>query len=139
MQARENSADPESVEVPNVKITGENYEVKGHKALLSTIIGYLRMACFAILFAGDQIFGMVGGVRTMPKAVQDMYQWINDNKFQFGLMVFFIGSMVQTNLMASGAFEIYVNGNLEYSKLETTQMPDYDAIQLIFRKYGVNV
>lgn len=40
--------------------------------------------------------------------------------------VFFFASVLQSNLMQSGAFEIYVNGNLEFSKLETKQMPDFE-------------
>jgi hypothetical protein len=32
-------------------------------------------------------------------------------------MLFFVGSIIQAQLMQSGAFEIYVNGNLEHSKL----------------------
>jgi len=39
--------------------------------------------------------------------------------------------------MQTGAFEIYVNGNLEFSKLETTRMPDFEALQAILSKYGV--
>jgi len=50
--------------------------------------------------------------------VKDGFDWIKENKMQFGLMSFFLLSMVQTNLMQSGAFEIYINGNLEFSKLE---------------------
>jgi hypothetical protein len=81
MQAREKSETPDDVVLPNVKITGENFEVKGGKAVASTIVGYIRLVCFAILFAGDQIFGAFGGVTRMPKAVQDAYNWITDNKF----------------------------------------------------------
>ena len=94
---------------------------------------------FAILFAGDQIFGFMGGINQFPAAVKNVYAWIKENKFQFGLMVFFIGSAIQTNLMQSGAFEVYMNGNLEYSKLRNGQMPDFPAIQLILRKYGITV
>jgi len=53
--------------------------------------------------------------------------------------VFFLSSMIQANLMQSGAFEIYVNGNLEYSKLETKNMPDFDILATILAKYGVEL
>ena len=55
------------------------------------------------------------------------------------MAAFFLTSMVQTSLMQSGAFEIYMNGNLEFSKLQTGQMPDFHAIQLIYRKYGIEI
>ena len=53
----------------------------------------------------------------MPSIIQDINDYARENKLQFGLMSFFMLTMVQTNLMQSGAFEIYINGNLEFSKL----------------------
>lgn len=55
---RENTNDP----IPEVQITGNNYEVKGFKLILSHIIGYARLVCFALLFAGDTIFNLFGGL-----------------------------------------------------------------------------
>lgn len=75
----------------------------------------------------------------MPDIVKDSYKYIQENKFQFGLGVFFISSIIQSNLMQTGAFEIYVNGNLEFSKLETNRMPDFEALQAILSKYGVTI
>lgn len=54
-------------------------------------------------------------------------------------MVFFIGSMVQTQLMQSGAFEIYVNGSLEFSKLQGGQMPTLRNVVDILAKHGVRM
>ena len=81
-----------------------------------------------MLFAGDFVFNMAGGIDQMPGIVKESHKYIQENKWQFGMGVFFISSIIQTNLMQSGAFEIYVNGNLEFSKLETKQMPDFDAL-----------
>jgi hypothetical protein len=39
--------------IPRIKISGDNYEVGGSKQLMSTIIGYVRMAFFILLFTGD--------------------------------------------------------------------------------------
>jgi hypothetical protein len=58
--------------------------------------------------------------------------------FFFGI-TFLMTAMLQTQLMASGAFEIYINGNLEFSKLGNNQMPDWPAVQMIMRKYGVTL
>lgn len=104
--------------IPKIEISGENYEVGGHKQLISTIIGYIRTLFFILLFAGESFFTPFGGLNQMPSAVKDIYNSINENKIQFGLMVFFLGTMVQNSLLQSGAFEIYVNGNLEFSKLQ---------------------
>jgi hypothetical protein len=103
------------------------------------MIGHLRLLCFFMLFAGDFVFNMLGGINQMPDIVKDSYKYIQENKFQFGLGVFFISSIIQSNLMQTGAFEIYVNGNLEFSKLETNRMPDFEALQAILSKYGVTI
>jgi len=131
--------DPDSVILPNIKIDGDNYDVTGPNALIADIIGHLRLVCFFMLFAGDFVFNMLGGIEQMPLIVKESHKYIQENKFQFGLGVFFISSIIQTNLMQSGAFEIYVNGNLEFSKLETKNMPDFEALQTILAKYGVTI
>lgn len=136
---RESSSDPDSVIMPNIKIDGDNYDVKGPNALISEVIGHLRLVFFFMLFAGDFVFNMFGGINAMPDMVKDLHKYMQENKLQFGMGVFFISSIIQSNLMQSGAFEIYVNGNLEFSKLETKQMPDFDALQVILRKYGVTI
>jgi len=95
-QHEKNNAEfPDEVIKPNVRFSGKNYEVKGPKALAATVVGYIRMMCFMILFAGDMIFNSLGGVHTFPGFVKNTYEWIKENKFQFGLMVFFISSMIQ--------------------------------------------
>lgn len=103
---------------------------------MAAVIGHLRLIAFAFLFAGDMIFNAIGGLSSMPRPVKDAYMWMSNNKMQFGIMVFMFSSIIQANLLQSGAFEIYVNGNLEYSKLEHKRMPDFHIIQDILRKYG---
>jgi len=111
--------------VPNVRVEGEHYEVTGAPAHIAALIGHLRLVCFAFLFAGDMIFNAIGGLHTMPVVVKDVYSWIADNKFQFGMIVWLVSTVVQASMLQSGAFEISVNGNLEYSKLERGAMPDW--------------
>ena len=48
--------------MPKVKITGDNYKVKGNKALLASLAGYLNMVALAIIFAGDTFISLVGGI-----------------------------------------------------------------------------
>ncbi len=60
---RENSYDEP---IPEVEITGNNYEVGGIKYFISQIIGYLRIFCFALIFAGESVFTLFGGLRSMP-------------------------------------------------------------------------
>lgn len=107
--------------------------------MMSDVIGFIRLFVIGLLIAGDTILGAIGGQQALPKALADLYQGIQNNKVQSFMAAFFLTSMIQTSLMQSGAFEIYMNDNLEYSKLQTGQMPDFHAIQLIYRKYGIEI
>lgn len=80
--------------VPNIRVDGENYDVEGAPAHIAALIGHLRLVCFAFLFAGDMIFNAIGGLNTMPVPVKDTYTWISNNKFQFGMGVFFISAVI---------------------------------------------
>ena len=48
-----------------------------------------------------------------------------------------MGTMIQNLLLCSDAFEIYVNGNLEFSKFEKKDMPLVIEIEKILHKYGL--
>jgi len=41
--------------------------------------------------------------------------------------------------MQSGAFEIYINGELEFSKLNSGRLPQFEEIQSILAKYKIFV
>ncbi len=43
----------------------------------------------------------------------------------------FLGNTMAQNVVATGAFEIYVNENLEFSKLNSGQMPTQNDLQMI--------
>ena len=66
------------------------------------------MFIFALLFGGDLILGNT--IRRMPDGIKDVYNYMQENKIQTGMMAFFLGSVLQANLLQSGAFEIYIDG-----------------------------
>ena len=91
------------------------------------------------MFAGEFLINKMGGFERFPGFVKDAHEYVQNNKFQFGLACMLVASTVQINLMKTGAFEISVNGNLEYSKLETNKMPDLSTIKSILSKYNVDL
>ena len=74
----------------------------------------------------------------MPPIVKDVYRTIQENKIQYGIFMFFIATMVQNSLLQSGAFEIYVNDNLEFSKLKGGKMPAIEDINDILARYNIH-
>lgn len=91
------------------------------------------------MFAGEYIITKMGGFQRFPTFVKDAHEYVQNNKFHFGLACMLVASTVQINMMKTGAFEIMVNGNLEYSKLETEKMPDLSTIKSILSKYSVDL
>jgi len=51
------------------------------------------------------------------------YLWALENKIFACMMVFFLSNMVETQLISTGAFEVSVQGELVWSKLETGRVP----------------
>jgi hypothetical protein len=63
--------------------------------------------------------------------VPEFYRNIQANKWGWGMGAWFIGNTMAQNVVATGAFEIYVNENLEFSKLNSGQMPTQNDLQMI--------
>ena len=83
--------------MPNVQFSGESYQVTGSKATASAVIGYIRMFLFALMFMGDTILSMFGP--SPPDFLKDVVGYLSNNKMQAGMMLFFVGSMIQAQLM----------------------------------------
>lgn len=81
-----------------------------------------------ILFVifGEQIF------RAINRPIPGFYQKIQENKWMWCMGTFFIGNQISTSLISTGAFEIYINDKLAFSKLETGRMPDSNTLQRVF-------
>jgi len=79
--------------------------------MMAQFCSMFQMAFMIFVVFGEQIFNAIG------KPVPAFYAKIKDNKWMFGLFTFFAGSQIQSALLSTGAFEIYVNDVLEFSKL----------------------
>lgn len=66
---------------------------------MNQIVGYVRMFLFAFMFIGDMLVNQFGGPTQCPDFLKDLNAYVQNNKLQFGLMVFFLGSMIQAQLM----------------------------------------
>merc|ERR1719210_1181839 len=60
--------------------------------------------------------------------------WALENKIYACLMTFFLCNMVETQLISSGAFEVTVNGDKVWSKLETGGAPQPAALVNLIRE-----
>ena len=121
---------------PEVHITASNYEVGGISQLVANLLGYVRMMLFGMIFAGDMIVSALFG-NAPPTLARDIAANIKENKIQFGLMAFFGISVAQNALLTSGAFEMYINDELKFSKLNSGRMATIHDVNSIFAEENV--
>ena len=98
------------------------------------MIAYLASALWIIglllLFAGDTVFQTL----ELPEPTQ--YTWIKQNKFMFFIIIFFINNL-GNSMLATGAFEVYVDDQLIFSKLASKRLPTADDIVLALQTVGI--
>ena len=90
------------------------------------------MSLIFIVCMGEYIFSAIG--IPVPQVLKDA----QENKWTWLISLFFIGNGVASALKQTGAFEIYVDGNLVFSKLESGDMVNAYQLQAIFEPLGVN-
>ena len=88
-----------------------------------------QVACVALLLGGEKVFQLFGA------ATPGWYHSVAENKMMaFGAV--WMANNVAAQMVATGAFEIYVNGNIAYSKLETGRLPTAGDIVKGMERYG---
>ena len=89
-----------------------------------------REACaaFCVLFADHPVdFGLpsaFGESAVVPAWLKSM----SENKFQTAIMTFWVFNIVSANVLNTGAFEVFYDGELVSSKLQSGKLPRVDKI-----------
>lgn len=105
-----------------MSVEGDNYPATPLKQFLAQTFFYTRMGLLLIMFTGTKAFDVFG----VP--VPEWYTSIQENKIMAMVTIFFVGNMVESNLLSSGAFEVEVNGQKVWSKLETGHLPTMEHL-----------
>ncbi|TMW67156.1 hypothetical protein Poli38472_012272 [Pythium oligandrum] len=111
------------------RIYGENYEVGPLKNLAARALGVLQLVGMVLLVAGEQIFRMLGWDSTLlQKAL--------DNRIGCFAVIILIGSISQ-GLVSTGAFEVYYNNDLIFSKLQAERWPTLNELSELLEAKGI--
>mmetsp|Transcript_20679 Transcript_20679/g.29081 ORF Transcript_20679/g.29081 Transcript_20679/m.29081 type:complete len:134 (+) Transcript_20679:93-494(+) len=109
---------------------GEQVDINGGLYLPDAHILYIAQAlslCFYIglflVFLGGPLFRALN-FKKGEELVEKMQE--NQGATIIGLMMC---NMIAGNMLSSGAFEVYFNGQLVHSKLQTGQLPDLNRLQ----------
>ncbi len=92
---------------------------------------FFQFGGIALAFAGQRIKPYVKGI--IPESYLD---WIEGNKFMFGMASFLTGNMLNNFINNAGAFEIYCNEKLVWSAVNNNKkVPNLDGIIMMINKY----
>jgi selT/selW/selH-like putative selenoprotein len=102
------------------------YPPKPLNALLAKLLSYAQYAIMGLSFFGDWLFRQIG---ITPPA---LYNQLKEKKFVVIMVVMFLGNNIHNMLLSSGAFEVYLDNQLIFSKLATGRMPAPQELEAFF-------
>ena len=112
---------------------GSEYPPHYTNHLLSRVCMMLQWGAFIFMMFGESICGQLG----VP--VPQFYYTIQQKKFLVGMGIFFLGNQLQASLLSTGAFEIFVNDALVFSKLESGSLPTLNLLAQKLAQHGVRI
>lgn len=81
--------------------------------------------------AGPTLFEKIG------MQTPDIMHTLQEKKFLVCLVAFLVGNMIRGQLLATGAFEIYFDEELVFSKLKTGSPPSEEMISHLVSSFGI--
>ncbi|KAF6153659.1 hypothetical protein GIB67_027526 [Kingdonia uniflora] len=115
---------------PGIDVLLANYPPPLPKRLLSKVVPVFQFGVMGIVMAGEQIFPRLGFI-TPPSWYFSMRQ----NRFGTIATSWLLGNVMQSFLQSSGAFEVYCNGELLFSKLKEQRFPsEFELREIVSKK-----
>lgn len=115
-------------------ISGANYPPPLFAQYFAQFTSFIWIVGIALLLAGSQIFSALG----IPEP--EFYHWANNNKVAVFVGLFILNN-IGNSMITTGAFEVYLNDELIYSRLQSGgRMPNGEDIinALAARSYFVD-
>ncbi|TDG53522.1 hypothetical protein AWZ03_000337 [Drosophila navojoa] len=102
---------------PQIEIVGANYDPPGINYYLSKIIFALKIIIIISVVTSVSPFTCLGF------NTPGWWNHLQSNKIYACMMIFFLGNMIEGQLISSGAFEITLNDVPVWSKIQTGRFP----------------
>ncbi|XP_075474698.1 selT-like protein [Primulina tabacum] len=103
---------------PGMHVVLANYPPPLPKQLLSKVVPVVQFGAIGIIVAGEHIFPRLGFA-----APPQWYYSMRANRFGSMASIWLLGNFLQSFLQSSGAFEVYCNGELVFSKIKESRFP----------------
>ncbi|KAJ8647540.1 hypothetical protein MRB53_000563 [Persea americana] len=103
---------------PGIDVNLLNHPPTLPKRLLGKVVPVVQVGVIAIVMAGEHIFPRLGYMAPPP-----WYFSLRANRFGAIASTWLLGNVLQNFLQSSGAFEVYCDGDLVFSKLKEHRFP----------------
>jgi len=109
-----------------MRIVGDTYNPPFPRLQIAQALGLTKLLVIVLVMAGVDPF------RWLNTPTPGMWTWLVTNKIYGCMLTFFLTGMVETQLISSGAFEIYFNQEQLWSKIASGRIPDpHELMQMI--------
>jgi len=103
---------------PDMQIVGDTFRPPFPKAEIAQGLGLMKIFIIMLVVAGINPFTYLN------TPTPGMWTWLQSNKVYGSMLIFFISGMIESNLISTGAFEIYLNNEQIWSKITTGRVPE---------------
>lgn len=111
---------------PEINIIGENYSPSPYRVHTAQFLSSFKLVIIGVIMFGVNPFTHFN-IQT-----PNFFLWATENKMYATMMIFFISNAIETQLISSGAFEIFLNDIQIWSKLQSERMPhEKELMQII--------
>ncbi|EDV57812.1 thioredoxin reductase-like selenoprotein T homolog CG3887 [Drosophila erecta] len=107
---------------PQIQVHGGNYDPPGLNYYLSKMIFALKIIIIVSVVSAVSPFTFLG------LNTPSWWAHLQANKLYACMMIFFLGNMLEGQLISSGAFEITLNDVPVWSKLQTGRFPSPEVL-----------
>jgi len=115
-------------------IDGANYPVPEWTKLVMNAVSAMQMFVMVLVLAGDSIWTYIPGFSRGPP---EIYYKMKDNPALVLIVLFLVVPSYVQSFVNSGAFEVFLDDKLIYSKLETGRMPNVVEIVQALESAGL--
>lgn len=115
------------------RVTGENYPIPPAAAIAMNFVSALQVLCMAALLMGDSVWNYIPFVQSPP----DWYYAAKENSMVVLIGMFLVVPTIVQKYVTTGAFELFLDGSMVFSKIELGRFPNGNDIIDIMTKAGL--
>lgn len=100
-----------------MQVEGENFPPPALYRHSASLLSVLKLLAIGAVLSGTDPFPFLG------VATPGVWHWARGNKVYACLMIFFLSNLVESQLMSTGAFEVFYSDVPVWSKLQSGRPP----------------